>query len=1790
MVRRRRRRRLKEPIIEDARFEKYPVLKEVLHDDFREKIFTETIKILSSENKPHNVCLQGLQLAVNNLLSISGFRTPMEAPFPLLIKHATSISKLSEYLTAETLSTWLDIHKDMREAIEEFLIEAYKYDPDEYFDDGDDSPNAWSLDQIKEAAMAFGEIQKDTNLDEVTLMVCCLTGGAPLSESEDEDLEDDSEPEDPYNDNPQDESKPPFCERLKLWMEELIELPISSQEWQEIPQFINTVTLLLEEKKHSLEDTRESLEEILIRLRENNADALAFFGFSNVNEWSSEACYRENIFSIMEALENFISLLSEFWFLKEEPTSTYTAEKEKQSRLKKLGESLVSHHCKLSSVLISGAIEQEKDDEAEATVECEKKIIQEASVVDEVTSEVKLIDDAVDFIKKDAIDIDKVKSAIINLEEVTDQKGTEDNTKSQDLHKEPTSEDVDDDSSTEGEETVAPPLELPPEQEIEMTEVIDETKDIEHSIQVPPPLRSSKEIAEALLEEDTEELWQEFTWSLIADDDLAGAIWVSRYLECKEVSFPVPSWLISAVQAARLISFNSDAYVVDLQKIARKNQPTDDNTQIFFALAAAINSVLINPGCGLNGWLVNPSCCPTLNSIVVAVRKFSNYGVALRPEVLAGYAGEAQRKAVIAEASKEVRQWLDAAPNKTGKIRLATEVWRELVAHDLTPFLSPVISNYQDNLDEFGEQLERWMNPNFIISLTRKKISSLIGRKGNPFGGSLQQQIIRRALTGTKLAKKWFDLVEEEHKITTDQQWIVGQVEDLATTVQKALPEVNEMFAELISPSQPSQHAAAAICLYRSILRLYDILDINVKSHLLLESQYLINTILPIEIEKLKTALKHRLLWLPEVSINDLEVSERDLLEAIVYALRDSLAHSRNLQEAFYGWVKKQDYRFVKTILNSLKNGEYLEFSSKFQFALTASKAQLKDEIEKTEALIEQAVSEGLSAEKRAQFNAKIMEIDLERIVDFSSQFTILKEIRTTINFERQSKLEALKKSWEELKKRLDGSHLDRNKLQQFEEIIKSSFTKEDIQVLNACFSRLNEVLDTGKELSEWRPKEKRYDFLGAFTKKMEVLEALIHKKKLSGLVPIAKTRGKLGCLSFKNLNKKEATEAGEILNTWRLLKQRNPDAKDISNLVETLLSLLGFKNRDGKKPIVRKVSRGQYWYYATIEMFINEIFTRPIPQFGSETRGRYQVVCVWERPTIDTMSALLQDLQLDSTTVLVLYLGLLSPAKRVNIARSARERELAMAVLDEVLLLFLSQGKFDFFPAFLRCALPYAAANPYTPFRAGDVPPEMFFGREEMASELARIGGSCLVYGGRQLGKSALLRHVKRQLNNPDRGQIAWVEDIKLVGDLSSQQQPAYISELIRNKLVENHIIDSRVIKPESIANSIKKYLKEETNRRIVVLFDEADNFLAADIEDNYGEVERLRTLMADSGHRFKAIFAGLHNVQRAQRSPNQPLAHFGAPQCVGPLEPLAAMRLVREPLETLGFRFSDEATVFQILSYTNYHPGLIQLFCQELLKRCYIQSAERPPYTITYKDVKAVYRISLRDRIIERFNWTLELDPRYQAIAWRLIIDQIDSTNYNKVYLPGEIMRLLNLSWFEKFGGEANLQQLRVLLDEMVDLGVLVRHSEHGKYRLRSPNLIRLMGTLDDIFDRLAELYDTPPRAPFSAENHHAPLDAKGIRYSPLTHSEFRSLNPPKFGLSSLFGSEALGFQHFQDMLRMLVPSELASVAACYAESPSKIDSEQKLKNWLGEHLQKNSKMERLITVVTPPPRSYQ
>ncbi len=1268
---------------------------------------------------------------------------------------------------------------------------------------------------------------------------------------------------------------------------------------------------------------------------------------------------------------------------------------------------------------------------------------------------------------------------------------------------------------------------------------------------------------------DPEE-WTNLLWALVAEDALPTAYWLTRSLPAMNQPCPVPDWLLAAVQATRWLQPNSETFVDDLTDVVQNAQPFSDEPQKLLGLSAALRATLLAPRTGIQTWLNVPESCPNLGKIIEVVKTFANWGRPLRLDDLLGVTDVEQCKESRRDAAQKVQVWLEGAPQRRATLRRASAVWLNMTSQKglLQTFLHPVAEDDQTKLDEVHKNLEQWQNRNYITSRIDEIDQELSGKKYRRIDGKVRNRIVQDVQDACGLARRWCECVEREQKIQGRKDPFSEMMNDVRSQLQEILPEVVQSLEELSSPTQPLPIGAAAQCLLRSAEQLQNMFTGQPQPQDRQQEWFT-------GANSLSSALGRLLLWLPEISQEDDGQTAEASLHQVAPALCYAIAEGRSLQTAFNTWLDKQDYRRMETMLDAFDESELSTKSQAYQEALEESREGLRTAVSKAQAAIERAEVDGISAEERSEHEGVIEAMNPAETLYFPPKHDQLEQVERRLKESHRIRLEEVREAWEQLQPRLD----ELDGLDDIEGIctfVQSALGRQETLVVEECVAHLTGIVEGSGELDErlFSPPSRR-DVLQDFLHAMPLLEDSLERMNLRGVSRNIKRGSSVAGIKFGETSSRRRDEAERAIEAWRSLKQRGVNGSSILESVVTLLRYLGF-GLESDLP-VHNVQQGADWVYIQAQMSASDL-AKPIPQFGSQTHGRYDIVCVWERPGADTMSAWLRDLHLGAhNSVLVFYLGRLTDPQRRDFARRARdkEKELAIAVLDETLLVSLAQERDSRLPIFLRCTLPFSAVNPYTP--AGHVPPEMFFGRDPMARELQQPSGSCLVYGGRQLGKSALLQHVRREFHRTEREHYAWVEDIKPLGDPRAGSKPETLWEKVREGLKELELLPSRITtnKPEEVMGRVREVM-EQPERRVLMLFDEADNFLDADAKDRFQVVEGLRNLMLVTERRFKVVFAGLHNVQRFQGIPNQPLAQFGTPLLVGPLEPAAARQLVCEPLEVLGYRFDDAGTVLRILSYTNYHPGLIQLFCHELLKRLQ-QRRTSPPYSIAQSDVEAVYRLpQVRDGIRDRFAWTLALDPRYEAIVWTMILDQNGNRDgYAQSYAPAELLQLAR-EWWPKGFARVDSDQIRGLLEEMTGLGVLVRYT-HGHYRLRSPNLVRLVGTETDIESRLLALSDKEPEEPFDADSHHVLLD--GQRYSPLTHAQERRLNASRFGIGLVFASEVLGLSHIEAAFRRFIPTDLpAARGSCEEIPPTELDS-TRLEHWLRAHLASHKKSERLI-----------
>ena len=1714
------------------------VLNVAMQSDYREVVVRE---VLEQYQQASPSARRSLEKALRTHVKVKGFRDPVQAPVTTLLRDVVKTSCYSDIVLRAVLRVWLELHKDLWETMYDFLTTQ-----------GTSIAEPTDLPRVIEA---FRSRYTDFDEDDIALMLHCIkVFEEPLPTSEESTQREES------------------AVKWQQWLEELQALPADSPEWkpETITAFVEAIWQLAESKLQEREAPREQLRLTLASLVHQPEDIINYFGMSDVSTWTADTCEISETVALEKQVAGLNEALLRYQHLRQQPDAIELREnRRRRDELTALEDTILETYGRLSIVFGSpppdvpptepeessrGEQEYQKETEPlDSSIASEPQAVETEEVGSESEQVLQALSEEEPY---------ETRSSIPEAERIMEPPPKDER-------------DLTSEKNFLSEEKTTAPLEEP---------VVEH----EPASGFSSGLRPSQEIATALQSDDRDELWHALVWALIAEDDLPGAYWLTRSLNASRRLAPMPDYLLKAAQGARwLTPDDEEGFVSDLLDIAKTTQPASDDVQTLIGLAASLRPALIAPGSGMISWVKVPSCCPELHDLVTAVREFAKLNIALRPEALDSVTGVEQHEATLSKIVHDAQQWLQEAPNQQTTLRRASKVWYHLVGPrgELRELLLPVSEDRRSEADAVRGRLDQWEQENYISDRIHQIDRRLAGKKPRPIDGKIYQWVVRNVRDTCLLARRWCEWVGHSRDIGARGNWRFSQVEQLRSSIQETLAEVEAALDRFSQLAQPASLAAATCCLKRAIKQLDETLNLKT-----------VETALPMRTwewftsgaENLSIALSRRLLWFPELSLGDNGQPSEEI--HIARFLCIAYNQERSLRTAFESWLNKQDYRFVKTLLVGMRDEtdetKITEMSSHYQEVLDGSRLALSEHVHRTDQEIEQAVVDGIIGEERSGYNADVVAVSSKEVLNFAPEFEKLDSVHERLADARKKRLEELRKTWDGVEKRLERSRIDSAKKKDIKDRISRELEGEDTRVVEERIALLEEVLDIGGDLEEIFSKSSgpMRDVLAEFKQRAPKIEEWFEQAQ--GLPKIIKDierapRNPLGGINFDGVPKPRRDEAVRAIAAWRRLKQHDPKNLGRDQLA-TLLGYLGFEKTEFQ---VR--GRGVDWLHASAEMSVSEFLVKPVPQFGSQAQGHYDVICLWERPGAEVIAARLRELRLTMRNVVMLYLGRLTEMQQRGITRTCREHELAIAILDETLLLFLASERDARLPVFLHCALPLTALNPYTPFQAGDVPPEMFFGREDMVRELQRPAGSCLVYGGRQLGKSALLRHVERQFHRPEQNEFAWVEDMKLIFDPDAGKDSIHIWRILREGFKRAGLILSNVTtdNPDNIARYIYEAMQQHPHRRVIVMFDEADDFLDYDASDRFRVVLRLRELMSDTQRRFKVIFAGLHNVQRFQGIPNQPLAHFGAPLCVGPLEPKAAQELVQEPLKILGYRFADDANVLRILSYTNYHPGLIQIFCQALLNRLHRRTGRSlPPYLIEQNDVEDVYRLpEVRERIRERFDWTLALDLRYQAIAWAMISDQMEmekDNSYASVYPPSEILELVRDWWPQGFEGMTS-DQLRSLLGELYGLGVLVRNI-NGHYRLRSPNLVRLMGTEADIQNRLLELSDKELPGPFDADNHHAPLDDEARYYSPLSYAQDRGLTPQQFGVGLVCASEAAGLPMLQRAFKRYVSTELNT------EIPKDVIDSEKLNDWLDKYLQTHKGHERLVVCYRPPDKA--
>ena len=790
----------------------------------------------------------------------------------------------------------------------------------------------------------------------------------------------------------------------------------------------------------------------------------------------------------------------------------------------------------------------------------------------------------------------------------------------------------------------------------------------------------------------------------------------------------------------------------------------------------------------------------------------------------------------------------------------------------------------------------------------------------------------------------------------------------------------------------------------------------------------------------------------------------------------------------------------------------------------------------------------------------KLDSSEAELNINISTVSTLVEEIEDLMAAKARERAPRLEREKVDVVSQFPETERGTDDRQYFETEFSECMNQEDHVGAFDLLDRARDAVSNGERLARspsTAPSENLTQFLNSAVKYRDGIAAHGLVGYLDSIQQDETTHG----IMYDQIDDTRLKESVSLLSTWQRLYDRNISDKSLTACVGDVCRFAGFSVIQHPQCL----KRNDALIHVTVPLDIEP--DSPLPGFGSmlalSSRGnergenvRIDVVVSQQNHEPDEITEYLKQVGLGNKAVLVLLTRPVSPNFRLRWQQECAQKQLMALPLDSCLLLHLC-GERNRLKILFEIGLPFTWALPYIP-KGETVAREMFVGRSEEAKDLVDATGSCIVFGGRQLGKSALLTHIRREYHKPVDGLFIAYLDVDDLGiaPQNSDEMMRVFWQRVSDHLVQMGAISkldsttkSRLRWNEAVPGAIVKALNADPGKRIALLLDETDDLLDLDSASDFRLVRRLRGLMADTDRRFKVVLAGLQSVQRYTRWENHPFVQLGNEIVVDPLPPLDAQELIVRPLQALGFEFENSGLVRRILSLANYHPGLIQIFCYRLLRDLYgywqQRLAESPVHKVTAEDVLTVERNdSFREDVRNRFDWTLDLDERYKVITYGLVLSP-DPTDPKTV----SEFKALGCEWWPQVFDNPRMDDLamRALLDEMVGLGVLitVRGKQLQRYRLRSPNLLRLLGPKEVIEEELQRIMSLDGRSRPDPRHFHAPVDQlNGFGPLDLEAENLISNTTEAFSLVIVLGSQLMGVQmagsHVRKVMGDLVNAE--------------------------------------------------
>lgn len=1091
-------------------------------------------------------------------------------------------------------------------------------------------------------------------------------------------------------------------------------------------------------------------------------------------------------------------------------------------------------------------------------------------------------------------------------------------------------------------------------------------------------------------------------------------------------------------------------------------------------------------------------------------------GFSIGPTVLGSAADEASQREHLVQLSKDASDWLhERAPSKKFRYAPASKVWLHWLkpGESIHRLISPVARNAMEDRGAVRAAIEELSDYDVFFDRLRDTDRRQLQRRGQDIEAGALEHLWVATCEAVSMAKGWLAAATLSSESGGRLRGLVGQLK--AAFDVHAEQVCSELEAEWEGDGW-GQVAAASQVLAGEVRAIADMLKQS--------------DAVPIAEPQPKELLARDLLMVPGTTIALSWAVESDS-EALLRSLESWSSSPVPASAAFQTRIEAGDLAGAERLLPLMPEDAASGVAS-IERAKELWARDLQKEVQRARRASEVGLAYGyLSDEDRSACESELSSVELAQrdTMRFDVAMQRVHAVEERIEQEKGRRVEEARQAFDQERPALSPEYALE---------VEAPLKRSDIHTFNELLQRVRQGSAPWPELTQ------RLDLFSEFYP-LHLTELLTNLGKLerTEVDKLIRNGGSIGALSFALDGDEQARiEAEEIYKAWAIGFGRHK--LDRESLRKVLVALgLPVRSLDQDKA-------GQGWTLFTETIDDREVC--PVPHFGSRAQGRYRVVVLADRASPEDLLQRIGD-STQQTATIVLSLTRSPLRFWPELAKLSKERQRSFLLLDEAILLSLLAQRGSRLASWFAMALPFTYSEPYDA-SAGFVPPEMFYGRTSELDAVKAQGGCYFIYGGRQLGKTALLRRAEKTFHEPTEDRYAvWVD---LLAQGIGERRPAVdvwlsLSDKLRELKIQGlDLPPVNTAKPASIdafLASIRAFLQAKPGRRILLLLDEADHFFEQDARhgSSYAETRRLKQLMDETERRFKVVFAGLHNVLRTASTSNQPLGHLNEAVRIGPLmnerEIRAAEELITRPIEAAGFEFDDRSLVMRILAQTNYYPSLIQLYCTQLLRHLRETKLRRrdfvgPRFRIDEADIESVFAgRPLRDAIRSKFRLTLQLDDRYEVIAYAIGLEALAPgfDHAEGVDWP-TLWKDCATSWWPEGFKTTSERDFLALLEEMVQLGVLSPAKGSDRYSLRNPNVLLLLGSRQEIENTLGA--EREPRIEFESTIFRPALGRRvdDPARSPLTYRQLDEVVQLRNSVLLVAGSAASGLSNLLAGLR--------------------------------------------------------